>query len=108
MPRLKREARQNGFVTNAFGRIRRVAHWYKTGIPKEIAFADRTIWNNQVQGTAGDIMRLALVRIHNRLYRNPKYKDHFKFMAAVHDELVFSVTKEHGQEKDYVHRHRGS
>lgn len=93
MPRVKAEARSKGFSTNAFGRLRRVAHWYALGTPRDSGFADRTVWNNSVQGTAGDIMRVALVRMFKHLYRNLKYNDHFKFMGSLHDELVFSVTR---------------
>lgn len=94
MPRVKASARQKGFTTNAFGRIRRVAYWYALGNPRDEAFADRTVWNNQVQGTCGDVMRVALVRIYKHLIKNPKYKGLIKFMGTVHDELVFSITKD--------------
>ena len=62
------------------------------------AFAERNAVNAPIQGTAADIMKVAMIRIHNRLKAEGL---HAKMILQVHDELNFSVPVE---EKEQVQR----
>lgn len=78
-----------GYVATAFGRRRYVQRDYENG---KDWFAKNVSLNSPVQGTAGDMMRLALVRIYDKLYK--KYpRDKFRMLSMVHDEINFSVAK---------------
>jgi len=87
-------ARKTGFTTTLLGRIRRVGTWYKSPQKRDWGFADRTVMNTQVQGLAGDIMRVVLVRLFREIYLNPRYEGKVHFMSSLHDEVNFSVTKD--------------
>jgi DNA polymerase-1 len=53
--------------------------------------AERMAVNMPIQGTAADIMKLAMIRVHNRLEEDGLRS---KMLLQVHDELVFEVPKE--------------
>ena len=53
--------------------------------------AERMAVNMPIQGTAADIMKLAMIRVHNRLEQDSLRS---KMLLQVHDELVFEVPKE--------------
>lgn len=89
------------------GRVRRVAHYYNSTNRRDWSFADRTVANTQVQGLAADIMRYVLVRIYREVLLNEQYKDQVHFMASMHDELVFSVTKDMARFTEIVKKIQG-
>ena len=95
MERAKEEARQKGYVTTLFGRRR-----YLPDINSQNAtvrgFAERNAINAPIQGTAADIIKVAMIRIHERFLREGIRS---KMILQVHDELNFSVYPE---EKDRV------
>lgn len=82
-------ASKTGFIKTQLGRIRRVGHYYRTN-PE---FADKTVANTQIQGLAADIIRLVLINLYRKVFTNPIYYDKIKFMATMHDEVDFSITK---------------
>jgi DNA polymerase I len=86
-----RGARVTGTVTNAFGLPRRLSFYYR-GDRSLQGFADRTAVNTLIQGTAGVMIRLAMVRMHKLI--NKKYKDTVLFRGSVHDELNFAVRRD--------------
>jgi DNA polymerase-1 len=49
--------------------------------------------NAPVQGTAADLMRIAMIDVHNYLQKDKKGED-VRMLLQVHDELVFEVKKE--------------
>ena len=51
-------------------------------------FAERTAVNSPIQGTAADLIKLAMIRIHERLAQQQLKT---KMLLQVHDELVFDV-----------------
>ena len=80
-------AREHGFVRTMMGR-RRYLPDITSGNNTVRAAAERVAINAPMQGTAADIIKLAMVRIHERL-RSEKLRT--KLLLQVHDELVFDV-----------------
>ncbi len=84
------EARKTGYILTAFGRRR-----YLPDINSRNAvvrgYAERNAVNAPIQGTAADIIKVAMIRIDRRL-REEKLRA--KMILQVHDELNFSVPPE--------------
>ena len=90
MEKSKEIARQKGYVTTLFGRRR-----YLPDINSHNAtvrgFAERNAINAPIQGTAADIIKVAMINIFNR-FKAEGIKS--KMILQVHDELNFSVLPE--------------
>lgn len=97
MEKSKQVAREKGYVTTLFGRRR-----YLPDINSHNAtvrgFAERNAINAPIQGTAADIIKVAMIRISNSFKREGIRS---KMILQVHDELNFSVYPE---EKEQVER----
>ena len=97
MEKSKEVARQKGYVTTLFGRRR-----YLPDINSHNAtvrgFAERNAINAPIQGTAADIIKVAMIHIFNR-FKEEGIRS--KMLLQVHDELNFSVYPE---EKEKVER----
>ena len=97
MEKSKEIARQKGYVTTLFGRRR-----YLPDINSHNAtvrgFAERNAINAPIQGTAADIIKVAMIRIFQR-FKAENLKS--KMILQVHDELNFSVLPE---EKEKVEK----
>ena len=82
--------RKSGYVNNIFGR-----RCYITGINDKNYnvrnFQERAAINAPIQGSAADIMRLAMIRINQVLNKNSSIKT--KMLLQIHDELVFETPK---------------
>jgi DNA polymerase-1 len=80
-------ARDNGYVQTVLGRRR-----YLKDINSQNAIvrggAERNAVNAPIQGSAADIIKIAMINIHNKLI-NENWKS--KMLLQVHDELVFDV-----------------
>lgn len=79
------DARRDGFVTTIMGR-RRLLPGLNSPRPAEKAAAERMAVNTPVQGSAADIIKLAMVRV-SRLVRAAGLPA--KMLLQVHDELLF-------------------
>ena len=90
MERAKAEARQKGYVETLFGR-RRYLPDINSGNATVRGFAERNAINAPIQGTAADIIKVAMIRIHERFQREGIRS---KMLLQVHDELNFSVYPE--------------
>ena len=97
MERSKQTARERGYAETFFHRRR-----YLPDITSHNAtvrgFAERNAVNAPIQGSAADIIKIAMVRIHERFRREGIRS---KMILQVHDELNFSVVPE---EKERVER----
>ncbi|MBU1202567.1 DNA polymerase I [Patescibacteria group bacterium] len=85
----KNFAHQNGYSQTIFGR-RRYLPDIKSNMPMLIAQAERMAINMPVQGTAADLIKLAMINMHQGL---PKISPSSKIVLQVHDELVLEVPK---------------
>ena len=97
MEKAKEEARQNGYVTTLFGRRRYLADINSANSTVR-GFAERNAINAPIQGTAADIIKVAMIHIHNR-FKAENIRS--KMILQVHDELNFSVYPE---EREQVER----
>ena len=83
--------RKSGYVSNLFGR-----RCYITGINDKNYnvrnFQERAAINAPIQGSAADIMRLAMIKITSEFEKNPNYKT--KMLLQIHDELVFETPQD--------------
>jgi len=84
------EAKAKGFVTTLFGR-RRFIPELASSTAGVRGFGERTAVNTPIQGTAADLIKLAMIRIHCRLAREALRA---KMILQVHDELVFEAPDE--------------
>ena len=82
-------ARDNGYVQTVLGR-----RWYLKDINSGNAVvrgaAERNAVNAPIQGSAADIIKIAMINIHKKLSEG-NYKS--KMLLQVHDELVFDIYK---------------
>ncbi len=80
-------ARINGYVKTLSGRRRYIPD-INSGNHNIRGFAERTAINMPIQGTAADLIKIAMINVENRLL-----KENFKsrMLLQVHDELVFEI-----------------
>jgi DNA polymerase-1 len=81
------QVRRDEKVSTLFGRIRPIPDIHSRN-PNLRGFAERTATNTPLQGTAADLIKLAMIRIHGDLAAR-KLKS--RMLLQVHDELVFEV-----------------
>lgn len=80
-------AKQDGFVTTLLGRRRPLPDINSSNrVQRE--FAERTAINTPIQGTAADIIKLAMLRIHRELMQSGLRS---RMLLQIHDELVLEV-----------------
>jgi len=82
-------ARANGYTETYFGRKRHFPGM-NSSAPFIRAQAERMAINAPIQGTSADIIRIAMVRIHEYL-KEKGLEDDIRMLLQVHDELVFEV-----------------
>jgi DNA polymerase I len=83
------EARQSGIVRTLFGRIRQIPDINSKDFNSR-HFAERIAVNSPIQGTAADIVKIAMIRIYHALQQR---RLSAKILLQVHDELVLEVPK---------------
>jgi DNA polymerase-1 len=84
------EARRDQKVTTLFGRIRPIPDINGKNVQQR-GFAERTAVNTPLQGTAADLIKIAMIRIDEAI-RDRNLKS--RMTLQVHDELVFEVPEE--------------
>jgi DNA polymerase-1 len=84
----KQIAREKGFVETHFGRRLWLPEINGTNGMMRAA-AERAAINGPMQGTAADLIKLAMIEVHNWIEKEPNIKG--KMIMQVHDELVFEV-----------------
>jgi DNA polymerase-1 len=86
--------RRDQAVRTYFGRIRPIPD-IRSRNPNMRGFAERTAINTPLQGTAADLIKLAMLKI-DQLIRDHKLKS--KMTLQVHDELLFDVVPDEAEE----------
>ena len=82
-------ARQHGYVQTIFNR-RRYIHELRDRNFNIRAFGERTAANSPIQGSAADLIKVAMIRIQNAL---GAHQLNARMLLQVHDELVFEVPR---------------
>lgn len=84
---VQEEAREKGFVRTLFGRIRYIPEInnHDNNIRQ---LGERAAMNTPIQGTAADIIKMAMVNIHNKIIEKGLAS---RLIMQIHDELVFEV-----------------
>ncbi len=83
----RRRAAEQGYVESLFGRRRYVPDIHSTNPNRRLA-AERMAVNMPLQGTAADIMKLAMIRVHHALAER---RLRSRMLLQVHDELLFEA-----------------
>ena len=84
MDHVVEQARQDGYVTTLFGRRRWVPELKSSNFNTR-SFGERVALNAPIQGTAADIIKLAMIRVRNRLSTEGLEG---RLVLQVHDELI--------------------
>ncbi|MGI6525877.1 MAG: DNA polymerase I [Caldicoprobacterales bacterium] len=87
MDRIVSEGKKNGYVSTLFNRRRDIPE-LKSRNYNIRSFGERIALNTPIQGTAADIIKLAMIRVHGELERR-KLKS--KLILQVHDELIIDT-----------------
>ena len=97
LERTKMQARQQGYVETLFGRRRYFPIFQARARtnPEMVARAEREAINHPIQGTAADIIKLAMIALHRRL-REGGYQA--RIILQVHDELLLEAPEEEVEE----------
>ncbi len=96
------EARQRGYVETLFGRRRYIPELKDRNFNIR-AFGERTATNSPLQGSAADLIKIAMIRIHQALREGGLAT---RMLLQVHDELVFEVPEgQQGTATELVKRH---
>jgi DNA polymerase I len=81
------EARANGFTTTILGRRRPIPE-LQSGDPVQRSFGERMAVNSPIQGSAADLIKVAMINVHKKLRQE---LPEIKMILQVHDELIFEV-----------------
>ena len=87
-------AKKNGYVTTMYGRRRPIPE-LSSGNFMQRSFGERVAMNSPIQGTAADIMKIAMIRVWERMHRENLQS---RMILQVHDELLIeTLTEEEAQ-----------
>lgn len=78
------KAKKDGRVTTMFGRIRPIPELASSNFMQR-SFGERVAMNSPIQGTAADIIKIAMVRVNRRLLKEQLQS---KLILQIHDELL--------------------
>ncbi|MBZ0098656.1 MAG: DNA polymerase I, partial [Taibaiella sp.] len=87
-------AREHGYVQTLKGRKRYLAD-INSANQTVRGFAERNAINSPIQGTAADMIKLAMIKVHNELKKTSLRS---RMILQVHDELVFDVPENEVEE----------
>ena len=89
---VKEEATKKGYTETLFGRRRQFANM-RSKIPFIKAMAERMAMNAPLQGTAADLVKIAMQRVDVAL-TEAKLTDKAQLLLQIHDELIFEVVND--------------
>ena len=82
--------KEQGCVTTMYGRKRPIPE-LKSGNFMQRSFGERVAMNSPIQGTAADIIKIAMVHVHDRLQKEGLAS---RLLLQVHDELLIEAKEE--------------
>jgi len=88
LEKMRARAREHGYVETILGRRRYIPE-IRSRNPGVRGFGERTAANSPIQGTAADLIKIAMIRLHRRLQGTG-----VEMLLQVHDELLFEVPEE--------------
>jgi DNA polymerase-1 len=88
--RVLAECRRKGYVKTILGR-RRAIRGVRPHAGRQRNLAERTAINTVIQGSAADLIKMAMIAIHRRLRRE---KLPARMLLQIHDELIFEVSSD--------------
>lgn len=94
MNEMVEKARETGRAVTLFGRYRELPDIRSKNFNRR-SFAERTAMNTPIQGTAADIMKMAMIEVYDRMKKGG-YRS--RVLLQVHDELVAEVVNEEKEE----------
>ena len=94
MSEIVEEAKRKGYVETLFGRRRYIPELSSNNYMVR-KFGDRAAMNTPIQGTAADIMKIAMINVYNEL-KNRNLKS--KIVLQIHDELIIETLIEEKEE----------
>ena len=83
------DAKQNGYVTTLYGRRRPIPELKSSNFMQR-SFGERVAMNSPIQGTAADIMKLAMIHVWEELHRR---KLNSRLSLQIHDELLIETDR---------------
>lgn len=89
LDKLVEDAKEKGYVTTLFGRRRPIPELKSSNFMQR-SFGERVAMNSPIQGTAADIIKIAMIRVYEEL-KNRNLKS--KLILQIHDELLIETAK---------------
>ncbi len=83
-------AKETGMVKTMYGRIRQIPELSSSNFMQR-SFGERIAMNSPIQGTAADIIKIAMIRVHERLQREQLKST---LILQIHDELLVETHKD--------------
>ena len=90
-------AKEHGYVKTLYGRIRPIPELSSSNFVQR-SFGERAAMNSSIQGTAADIIKIAMIRVSRRLKEEGLES---RLILQIHDELLIETRQD---EKDQVAR----
>ena len=90
LDQLVADAKEAGFCTTLFGRRRPIPELSSSNFMQR-SFGERVAMNSPIQGTAADIIKIAMIRVNQRL-KEENYRS--RLILQVHDELLVETHKD--------------
>lgn len=98
LDRLVSEAKAEGYSTTLFGRRRPIPELTSSNFMQR-SFGERVAMNSPIQGTAADIIKIAMIRVNNRLKENNMRS---RLILQIHDELLVEAHKDEMEETSRI------
>ncbi len=100
LDRAVEDARKNGYVTTLFGRRRPVPELSSSNFMQR-SFGERVAMNSPIQGTAADVIKIAMIRVYRALKEAGCQS---RLILQVHDELLIETVLEEAKQVERILR----
>lgn len=95
---LVEDAKKNGYAVTMYGRRRPVPELFSSNFMQR-SFGERVAMNSPIQGTAADIIKIAMIRVFERLKKEDLKS---KPILQVHDELLIETAQEEEEQVRHI------